>query len=213
MKKTTWDKRSPDFLRKENQLRMDEPVRQMIADKVADSCSSVLDVGCASCISYPYFKEAKVKYTGIDFTEQFIDRAKELYPRIKAIKMDATKMLFSDNSFDAVYCKAVIEHIPPYDLRMVLGEMCRVARKLVLIAFFLAPTNEQTDYRWHHKGAWINRYFKEDLLEILEQLNWHLAEEIPKIGGYNIWMLQKEQQTPGEEKDERPECDLRTQKI
>jgi ubiquinone/menaquinone biosynthesis C-methylase UbiE len=192
MKNTNWDGRSPDFLREEKRLHLAHPIRQMMADKVADDCSSVLDVGCASCISYPYFKNAKIQYTGVDFTENFINRAKEFYPEVTAIKMDATKLDFLDNSFDAVCCKAVIEHIQPYDLRMVLGEMCRVACKLVLIAFFLAPLDGPTVYRWHHKGFWSNQYSKIDLSEILEELGWYLFEEIVGVtGNFDLWVMRK----------------------
>lgn len=77
-----------------------------------------------------------ISYTGIDKTEVFVDRAKELcvFSNFEFLLANMEAMPFSDNSFDLVYGKYVLEHLPYY--KNALKEMIRVARKKVIVVLF-----------------------------------------------------------------------------
>jgi len=52
---------------------------------------------------------------------------------IVSIQGDATCLEFADDSFDAVLCAEVLEHIPPELLQKAADEIARVARKSVVV--------------------------------------------------------------------------------
>lgn len=65
--------------------------------------SFVLDVGCGAGRTTDFIYKNKCKVIGIDLAEPLIKRARELYPEIDFEVMDAAKLKFSDNTFDAVF--------------------------------------------------------------------------------------------------------------
>jgi len=89
----------------------------------------ILDLGCGNGRWFPVFKEKKVDYTGVDFSERLIQIAKMQFPEGKFLVADALNLPFSDNSFDKVYSIAVLHHIPSEKLRIqFLREIKRVLR-------------------------------------------------------------------------------------
>lgn len=52
---------------------------------------------------------------------------------VMSVKGDVTSLEFSDNSFDAVVCTEVLEHIPPGMLTTACDELSRVAKQYVLV--------------------------------------------------------------------------------
>ena len=53
------------------------------------------------------------------------------YPRVQTVAGDITRLEFSDNSFDCVFCAEVLEHIP--DIEKACRELVRVARHEIVI--------------------------------------------------------------------------------
>jgi hypothetical protein len=54
-------------------------------------------------------------------------------PTQTAVLASGTDLPFADRSFDVVLCLEVLEHIPPQSRARVVSELCRVARKTVII--------------------------------------------------------------------------------
>ena len=161
---------------------------------------SVIDVGCASCIDYPLFKQVGVSYVGIDFTPQFIAYAKRRHPEIEAQVADAVSIPYPEHSFDVAYCKDLLEHQPPEQWKTVLDEMWRVARRAVIITFFIAPDESPIKYErkkledeiyWDNKynATEIHNYFQEKdgfkKLEIIENVG------VSPLGNYAIYVATK----------------------
>ncbi len=55
------------------------------------------------------------------------------HPRIDSVQGDASRLAYADNSFDAVLCSEVLEHIPSPTLEKVCSELVRVAADAVVI--------------------------------------------------------------------------------
>ena len=88
-------------------------------------CKSILEVGCG---------KAKIRnlpgYCGLDFSIKALQRSglKEF------ILADITKRIpLPDKTFDVVSCGYVLLHIHPDKIEKAIIEMCRVAKKMVLI--------------------------------------------------------------------------------
>lgn len=96
-----------------------------------------LDIGCSSGIitSYamPFFK----KITGLDYDKIGLQNlSKEQKEQTLFLRGDAMTLPFDDNSFDAVICVQVYEHVPS-DLRL-FAEIERVLRADGIV-FFSGP--------------------------------------------------------------------------
>ena len=89
---------------------------------------SVLDVGCSTGFISNYLSNYFGQVFGIDIDEPAIDFAKNQFrhDNLKFIKNDSQKMKFSKNTFDAVICAHIYEHMP--DASRLMGETFRVLK-------------------------------------------------------------------------------------
>jgi SAM-dependent methyltransferase len=167
-----WEERAnpKSFLRQPGQI--DHPIRAKIVEEASGilGSESILDVGCATCIDYPLAKEAGLRYTGVDINGKFIEHAKALHPGIDAIQGDAFNLPFQDRSYDIDYCKDLLEHLPPGGYEKALREMWRVARKLMLIAFFIPPIEGPTKHGITSGGFYRNQYNRDEIVGFLKGL-------------------------------------------
>jgi SAM-dependent methyltransferase len=105
------------------------PVRQALADDYITSIAagSVMDLGCGAGDSVAQFRDVNpsVRWVGVD-----VEASPEVALRRRAdaefVTFDGVHLPFEDGSFDAVYCKQVLEHVrEPGPL---LAEVARVLR-------------------------------------------------------------------------------------
>lgn len=135
----------------------------MVADIVQEAGESVLDVGCASCVPYPYFKEKGIKYTGLDLTKKFLDHAKELYPEIDVCLGNIIDGIYQDCAFDAVICINTFVNFKPEEYHEILDQIIRIAGKQVLIIFEKEPWGNPMAIK-EGEHFYTIRYNKEDLV-------------------------------------------------
>lgn len=160
------------FLRKIN--RSKEPIRLAIVEEAKKVGGSVLDVGCITCIDYPMHKKAGLKYTGVDVTPKFVKHARKLYPEVDVHEGNILSLPFKNRSFTTVYCKDVLEYLPPGKWRKALKEMWRVARKLVMTAHCEPPWDKPPKYTVLEGKAyyvWENRYNKAEYTTFIKNLS------------------------------------------
>ena len=86
----------------------------------------LLDVGCGNGFFTFYFDKV-CDTCGVDFSEKML----ALNPVEKKMLMDAKDLKFKDDSFDVVFCHALLHHVE--DIDRVVSEMKRVSRKYVVI--------------------------------------------------------------------------------
>ena len=98
-----------------------------------------LDLGCGNGRFSELFEDED--YVGVDVSEELMRLAKEKYPNREFVSINATNLPFPDNSFDKVFCLAVIHHIPSKQMRQAfLAEAKRVLKPgglLILTAWYL----------------------------------------------------------------------------
>lgn len=130
-----------------NLNRMADTFYSWLGDEHADSrlvavylllhnnINSVLDCGCAHKLFEKTLKSTNIKYTGMDFAEYYQDKFQPI------TKGDIQDIPFKANSFDCVYTRHVLEHLPRFETA--LDEMVRVASKLVVVTFFNKPGEQE----------------------------------------------------------------------
>lgn len=166
---TAWERRkSKKFLEFEGQMK--HPIRKMIVEKTVEVGKTVLDIGCATCNDYPLFLEKGIKYYGRDITPKFVRRAKKRFPDVDVKEGDVLNIRFGNNEIDVVYCKDLLEHLPPKMYVDAINEMWRVARHRIMIGFFIAPGVEETKYRVLKNMHWNSKYGKDEILVAIAHL-------------------------------------------
>jgi len=103
---------------------------------------SIIDIGCGLCDTYYGYKNENydIEYTGVDNCKYFISNA--IKNKIKIINSDINDMsIIESNSYDVVYGRHILEHMPTFE--MVMNEMIRIARKEIIIIFFIKPSTKQ----------------------------------------------------------------------
>lgn len=101
----------------------------------------ILEVGVGTGLSLNFYPK-NCQVTGIDFCEPMLEKAKRRLrqyqlPHIELMNMDAMKMAFPDNTFDAIFAAYVISTVP--DPHQVISEMirvCKVGGKIILLNHF-----------------------------------------------------------------------------
>ncbi len=91
-----------------------------------DSTTKVLDVGCGNGF-FMYYFDRICDVHGVDFSEKML----AINPVKKTSLMDAENLRFDNNSYDVVFCHALLHHVDHID--RVVREMRRVSRKHVVL--------------------------------------------------------------------------------
>jgi len=89
----------------------------------------ILDSGCGNGRLIELFKNRKVDYVGVDFSEKLIEMAKNKYGDYFKVA-DILILPFSDSYFDSIWSIAVIHHVPSKEMRLqALQELWRTLKK------------------------------------------------------------------------------------
>jgi len=93
-----------------------------------DLGESVLDVGAGNGYFSKQFNDI-LPTTAVDYSSVMLQENPVPDKRV----MDACALDLPDNSFDTVFCHAVLHHIDPADQPKVICEMARVARRQIVV--------------------------------------------------------------------------------
>ena len=111
--------------------------------------------------------------TGFDYSRQMLQRARRRLknPRVTQVAADLTRLPYADQTFDAVVCGWVLEHLP--DPRPGLQELSRVMQpggKLLLMVTEDTFSGAVCSRLWH-----CRTYNRTDLQTIAKEcgLTWH----------------------------------------
>lgn len=126
----------------------------------------VLECGFGSGIMFELLSESpKIEYRGIDIVRKFVEACHQLFPENAHQFMHGSirELGFDNASFDTVFCRSVIEHLPPYEVYASIYQMCRVASKQVILDFYRPPWDKPTKLFQAPEGFWANTYNKQEI--------------------------------------------------
>jgi SAM-dependent methyltransferase len=149
----------------------------------------LLEVGCGS----GYYSEVfatllpgGIDYTGIDYSQAMIARARAHYPSAAFDVADATRLPYADGAFDIVFNGVSLMHI--IDYQAAIREAARVASRYCVFHSVPVFHDHQTTYlRKYAYGAPVVEvvFGKQELMALCRDAGLRLEREWPGIP-YNV---------------------------
>lgn len=136
--------------------------------KYLDPGDKVLDLGCGNGRLFGLLKEKNINYSGIDSSEKLISIAKEKYPEdsLRFSVAEALRLPFPDDSFDKIYCIAVLHHVPSDSFRLkFLEESRRVLKNKGLLILTVWNLWSKKETFWFLLKYTILRFFGKSKLD------------------------------------------------
>ena len=175
--------------------------RRRAAHYISQFGGEVLEVGVGTGLALPSYSSA-VKVTGIDFSAEMLEKAREKTSRRKLaqvrslLRMDARHLDFPDNHFDTVAAMYIVSVVP--EPERVVAEMARVCKpggRVVIVNHFardkgvLASLEKMTS-RFHDTLGWHADFQKS---RVLGQPSLRVVKErsLPPFGLMTFLVLRK----------------------
>lgn len=157
-----------DFLSEALSLKLPFGINKLCIDmlkrELNNKIISILDIGCG-CGQFKIFR--KFNSIGCDIFSESLEIARKNNNYKKFIKIDIRNLTFTLNSFDAVTCLRVIEHLSKEDGIKLIENMEKIARKKIII---VTPWGYDTSKGGHfskensyqiHLSGWTPKEFEE----------------------------------------------------
>jgi SAM-dependent methyltransferase len=132
---------------KQGEPRLDFTVAAEAVTATGIASPSLLEVGCGSGYYSEVFANlvpGSVNYTGIDYSEAMIARARSNYPSVAFEVADATRLPYADDAFDIVFNGVSLMHIIEY--QAAIREAARVAGRYCVLHTVPVFDDHQTTY-------------------------------------------------------------------
>lgn len=144
--------------------------------------TAILEVGCSTGYYYEileYLLNKRVTYTGVDYSQAFIELARDYYPKAAFLVADGANLPFSDDTFPIAVSSCVLLHVPNYAEHV--KEIARVAEQYVVA--HRTPICRARETQYYKKRAYgvetVELRFNEaDLLKHFEANGLHLIDSL-----------------------------------
>lgn len=174
---------------KDGEPRLDFRIAAEAVAATGLSNPRLLEIGCGS----GYYSEILatlladgIRYTGIDYSDAMIARAREHYPAVAFEVADATKLPYADQTFDIAFNGVSLMHI--LDYQGAIREAARIARFCI---FHSVPVFD--DYRTTYLGKYAYGapvvevvFGKRELMSLCGDAGLRLIREWPGIA-YDVY--------------------------
>ena len=91
--------------------------------------SKILDIGCGTGHVARYLSKKGFNVVGVDLSERMLVTAKQKSPQSDFYLMDVREIKFKPQSYDAVLCLFVLNHVDHKEAKKVIGKMSKILRK------------------------------------------------------------------------------------
>ena len=147
--------------------------RQVIREVLhRENPHTLLDAGCGVATELVSYRigEIKVDYVGLDKSSYMLSKARKWHQEAKFVRGEVEALPFSDDSFDAVVLRHILEHLGDY--KTAVKEALRVSSKVVIIDFFHRLLPLGLGWKILDKdGYWNNWYSKTEFVRFLQSLD------------------------------------------
>lgn len=155
----------------------------------------VLDLGCGSGVQTKMLLDEGLEVLGLDISRNMIEQAKKKAPKAKYIVGDMTKLTFRANSFDGVWARASLLHIPKQKVETVLKNIAKVLKPQGIFYLALKEGEGEREIEQERYGRKVNRFFsffqEEEIAKLIEQSGFEVlsVEHFKKEGLSTPWLI------------------------
>lgn len=121
-----YDSIAVQYLERRNNMHLHAELERFV--NLVGSGSTVLDAGCGPGRDAQYLVNAGQIVTGIDISSEQIRLAQQRVQQAKFAVMNVIDLRFDDETYDGVWCCAVLSHVRRCDFTIALKEFHRVLR-------------------------------------------------------------------------------------
>lgn len=170
---------------KNGEPRLDLTVAAEAVRATGIASPRLLEVGCGSGYYSEVFAElvpGGATYTGIDYSEAMIARARSRYPSTAFEVADATRLPYPDDAFDIVFNGVSLMHIVDY--QAAIREAARVAGHYCILHTVPVFDDHQTTYlsKYAYGAPVVEIVFgKSELMSLCREAGLRLQREWPCI--------------------------------
>ena len=139
------------------------------------SRESLLDVGCGPGAMWLHLAQhsSRLAWSGVDVTRAMLEAARQRFPGVPVQQADAGALPYASGGMDLVLLRHVLEHLPPDLMERVLGEALRVARRAVVVDFYLPPSAEgERQVARVGEGFLETRWLSREIQAPVERAGW-----------------------------------------
>ncbi len=138
---------------------------------LAQSRQSILEIGCATGNIIEFFPK-NIDYTGIDYSQSYINFAKNKYPEYTFICQNAAEEFILNKKFDVVICEAVLASISDSGSKKLLYNIKNHIHKnsRIIISdmnYSVSNTKLQNFFLRHERGN--NLRNKDDYIKLISE--------------------------------------------
>lgn len=192
-----WDlQRIHNIVRDEACRPLGDSVRRRLASVLVRFGRSVLDIGCGPGAMSTHLMphHHRVSWMGVDVTAKMLAVARQQHPHAPLIRGDVGMLPFRDKSQDVVLLRHVLEHLPAWLMQNALTEAIRVARRAVVVDFYVPPLETGKSRTISvGEGFLETQWAVEDLIGPIIGTGWGVYQRFPISGRLDekdiVWVL------------------------
>lgn len=156
--------------------------------------TKVLDLGCGSGIQSKLLSEHGLDVVGVDLSPRMVEVARKQVPAGNFVKGDILNLPFDDATFDGVYSRASLLHIPKDLLPQALGEINRVLKGEGFFYLAIKEGEGEGEVEDKRHGVRVMRFFslfkKEEIKELVTAAGFYVTSisTHKREGGSTVWI-------------------------
>lgn len=154
----------------------------------------VLELGCGSGVQTKLLLSLGLSVVGIDISPNMISEAKKRAPKGDYLVGDIATVGFAKDSFDGVYARASLLHIPKKLIPKVLKSINKMLRPDGYFYLAIKEGEGEGEIEDVRHGVNVKRFFsffvKEEIEKLIEEADFEIVElnTYTRVGGSTTWI-------------------------
>lgn len=155
---------------------------------------NVLDLGCGSGVQSKQLLEEGLSVIGMDLSRNMVEEAKKRAPSATFMVGDIAYVTFARDTFDGIYARASLLHIPKNLIQKVLKSLNRILKTGGVLYLALKEGKGEGEVEDVRHGINVKRFFsffvKEEIEKLLDNAGFKILElkTYTRAGGSTTWI-------------------------
>ncbi len=162
--------------------------------KLVDKGAKVLDLGCASGYQSQLLLSQKLQVVGLDLSPKMITVAKKRVPNVDFVVGDMTNLTFKSATFDGVYARASLLHVPKRLIPKVLKSVNKILKDNGIFYLAVKEGENEGEVEDERHGIKVKRYFsfftESEIKKSLKNASFRVESvtSYQKANGFTNWI-------------------------